>query len=158
VLIIDDSLTIRAMVEELLTTQAHCASIAMAADVPTARRLIEDFRPSVITLDLNMPGVDGFAFLDELRAYPHAPVVVVSSAIKDGSALVQALSERGADACFDKAKIVSEAATFIRTLKRASLNKMKAVRIPGSPKPSAGELQSRGRTHVPDGVSLALAL
>ena len=70
-----------------------------------------------------MPGVDGFAFLDELRSYPHAPVVVVSSATTIGSPAAEEALARGADACFDKSKIVSEAKNFIRVLKKASVKK-----------------------------------
>lgn len=125
VLIIDDSTTIRAMVEELLATQAHCHEIAMAPDVPTARALMRSFRPTVITLDLNMPGIDGITLLDELRGYSHAPVVVVSSATEDGSLAAAHALAHGADACFDKRKIVSHSKLFIRTLKKASVRKLR---------------------------------
>ncbi|RSU56260.1 response regulator [Sphingomonas koreensis] len=127
ILIVDDSATIRAMVEELLANQGNCPEIAMAPDVPEARRLVEVFRPTIITLDLNMPGIDGFAFLDELATYPHAPVVVVSSASTIGSAAAQRALDRGAAACFDKAKILSESKAFIRTLKKASVRKMRTI-------------------------------
>jgi chemotaxis response regulator CheB len=125
VLIIDDSLTIRAMVEELLESQAHCHSIALAPDVMTARGLLESFMPTIITLDLNLPGIDGLSFLDELSTYPHAPVVVVSSATKHGApAELEALAH-GADACFDKSRILSDSRAFIRVLKKASIRKTK---------------------------------
>lgn len=127
VLIIDDSITIRAMVEQLLTTQAIWSEIAMAPDVPAARRLIESFRPTIITLDLNMPGVNGLALLDELKGYPHAPIVVVSSATKDGSAEAREAMDHGADACFDKSRILSDSARFIRVLVKASVAKRRAV-------------------------------
>lgn len=123
VLIIDDSITIRAMVEELLAKQAHCHAVAMASDVVTARARIADFRPTLITLDLNLPGINGLALLEELRGYPHAPIVVVSSATTAGSAAAEQAMALGADACFDKSKIVSEAPRFIRVLKRASIRK-----------------------------------
>lgn len=125
VLIIDDSITIRAMVEELLATRANCLDIAMAADVPTARRLIQSFRPTLITLDLNMPGINGLDLLDELRGDPHAPVVVVSSAVTEGSAAAREALAHGADACFDKSRIVSDSASFIRVLKEASVRKLR---------------------------------
>jgi chemotaxis response regulator CheB len=129
VLIIDDSLTIRAMVEELLAHQANCHSFAVAPDVPTARTLIGSFRPTVITLDLNMPGIDGLAFLDELRDYPHAPVVVVSSATKEGSTAAAEALAHGADACFDKSRIISDSKGFIRLLKRASIRKIRKIGV-----------------------------
>lgn len=128
VLIIDDSFTIRAMVEELLATLAHCHQIAMAPDVPTARTLIKSFHPTIITLDLNMPGVNGLELLNELRDYPHAPVVVVSSASTDGSAATDEAIILGAHACFDKSKIISDSKNFIRTLKKASVAKLRATK------------------------------
>ena len=128
VLIIDDSSTIRAMVEELLATQAHCHEIAMAPDVPTARALMASFRPTIITLDLNMPGINGLELLDELRGYPHAPVVVVSSASTPGSETADEAISHGAHACFDKSKIIVESKRFIRTLKKASVVKLRTTK------------------------------
>lgn len=132
VLIIDDSITIRAMVEQLLVKQELWSEIAVAPDVPTARRLIETFKPTIITLDLNMPGIDGHAMLDELRYYPHAPVVVVSSSTKEGSEEAKKALEAGADACFDKSRILSDSAKFVRLLVKTALAKRRAVeRRPG---------------------------
>ena len=125
VLIIDDSLTIRAMVEELLARHANCTQVAVASDVPTARTLIAEFRPSLITLDLNMPGIDGLTFLDELSAHHHAPVVVVSSATSEDSEASEEAMAHGADACFDKAKIVTDATRFVKLLQRAAANQIK---------------------------------
>lgn len=119
VLIVDDSLTIRAMVEELISRHEGCRVVGMAADVPTARVMLADLVPNVITLDLNMPGIDGFAFLDELRAYPHAPVIVVSSATRKGSAAAEEALARGAHAWFDKSRMIVEADRFVRVLKQA---------------------------------------
>lgn len=132
VLIIDDSITIRAMVEQLLSNQELWSEIAVAPDVPTARRLIETFKPTIITLDLNMPGIDGLAMLDELRFYPHAPVVVVSSSTKEGSDEEKAALKAGADACFDKSRILSDSAKFVRLLVKTTLAKRRTVeRRPG---------------------------
>ena len=132
VLIIDDSITIRAMMEQLLVKQDQWSEIAVASDVPAARRLIETFKPSIITLDLNMPGIDGFELLEELRYYPHAPVVVVSSSTKDGSEEAKKALEAGADACFDKSRILSDSTKFVRLLVKTTLAKRRAVeRKPG---------------------------
>ncbi|CAM3208261.1 response regulator [Sphingomonas antarctica] len=125
-LIIDDSLTIRAMVEQLLATQGHITEIATASDVPAARALMKSFKPTIITLDLNMPGIDGMALLDELRDYPHAPVVVVSSATTEGSDAAREAIEHGADACFDKGRILADSKRFIRVLIKASVSKRRA--------------------------------
>jgi two-component system chemotaxis response regulator CheB len=127
VLIIDDSITIRAMVEQLLSKQGLWSEIAVASDVPAARRLIETFKPTIITLDLNMPGINGLAMLEELRFYPHAPVVVVSSSTKEGSEEEKAALAAGADACFDKSRILSDSAKFVKLLVKTALAERRTV-------------------------------
>ena len=79
VLVIDDSLTVRAIIEQLLESDKDFRVVGSADSVAAAREMIDKFVPSVIILDLAMPGIDGFAFLDELAGHPHAPVLVVSS-------------------------------------------------------------------------------
>ncbi|MFA6117819.1 MAG: response regulator [Sphingomonas sp.] len=120
VLIIDDSLTVRAIIEEMLSADRDWRVVGSASDVDTARALIAELRPSVITLDLAMPGIDGMSFLDELAASPHAPVLVVSSHTRDGSDTAQEAVARGAVACFDKAHLVSHAKDFRRILGKSA--------------------------------------
>ena len=119
VLVIDDSLTIRAMVEEIVQHEPGCRVVGTASDVVTARRMLIDLQPNVITLDLAMPGIDGLSFLDELRSRKHAPIVVVSSSTTDGAAATAEALAHGADACFDKAKVVSDARRFLHVLDEA---------------------------------------
>jgi chemotaxis response regulator CheB len=120
VLIIDDSLTVRAIIEEMLAGDSDLTVVGSASDVDTARRLIDRHRPRVITLDLAMPGIDGLTFLDELAASPHAPVLVVSSQTRRGSDSEHEAIERGAVACFDKAHLLSHAKDFRRLLKKSA--------------------------------------
>lgn len=120
VLIIDDSLTVRAIIEEMLAGDKELQVVGSASDVDTARALIARYKPRVITLDLAMPGMDGMSFLDELAAIPHAPVLVVSSHTKEGSDMAHEAVARGAVACFDKARLVSHAKDFRRVLKKSA--------------------------------------
>src|SRR6201995_5999157 len=85
VLVIDDSLTIRAILESILGRHADIQIIGLASDVEEAKHYLEERQPDVITLDLNLPGIDGMAFLEELAQGPHAPVLVVSSTTQDKS-------------------------------------------------------------------------
>jgi chemotaxis response regulator CheB len=124
VLTIDDSLTIRALIEELVNQDREFESIATAGDVAHGLTLMRNLRPHVITLDLAMPGVGGLSFLDDLRERAHAPIVVVSSATRDGSAASLEALDRGADYCFDKARLISEARAFLRVLKKAGRRKV----------------------------------
>ncbi len=119
ILVIDDSLTVRAIIEELLGTQKDMRVVGSAASVAAARELIGQFVPSIIILDLAMPGVDGFAFLDELAGQPHAPVLVVSSHTVAGSPSEAEAIERGAYACFDKAQLLRQGSRFTKLVRQA---------------------------------------
>jgi chemotaxis response regulator CheB len=119
VLVIDDSVTIRAMVEEIVQHRLGSRVIGVAPDVETARRMLGTLQPNVITLDLAMPGIGGLGFLDEIRDQKHAPIVVVSSSTTPGATATAEALSHGADACFDKAKMISEAPRFLRVLERA---------------------------------------
>ena len=119
VLVIDDSLTVRAIIEQLLEGEKDLRVVGSADSVSVAREMIAKFVPSVITLDLAMPGIDGFAFLDELAGHPHAPVLVVSSHTTGGSETEAEAIKRGAKACFDKAQLVRNGKSFTALLRKA---------------------------------------
>lgn len=119
VLVIDDSLTVRAIIEQLLEGEKDLRVVGSADSVSAAREMINELLPSVITLDLAMPGIDGFAFLDELAGHPHAPVLVVSSHTTGGSETEAEAIKRGARACFDKAQLVRNGKSFTALLRKA---------------------------------------
>jgi len=120
VLVIDDSLTIRGIIESVLEKDGAWELIGPASDIEHARTLIRDRRPDVITLDLAMPGTGGLAFLDELQGSDHPPVVVVSSSTRDDSAESAEAKRKGAFACFDKARLVAEAPKLMRVFHKAA--------------------------------------
>lgn len=107
------------MIGQIVEREAGDRIVGFAPDGETAKRMMEEFRPNVITLDLTMPGTGGLALLDYLRTRPHPPIVVVSSATSQGASATAEALDRGADACFDKACIVSDATRFVRVLKAA---------------------------------------
>jgi chemotaxis response regulator CheB len=123
ILIIDDSLTIRGILEQVLGADPDCRVVGVASDVEGARRLIKAEAPNIITLDLAMPGMDGMSFLDELSQHRHAPVVVISSSTTAGDAVSKEAMARGAAACFDKARVVTEARRLLALLKREAVRK-----------------------------------
>jgi two-component system chemotaxis response regulator CheB len=118
VLVIDDSLTIRAILESILGRHPDIEIVGLAADVEEAKHYLQERQPDVITLDLALPGVDGMAFLAELAGRPHAPVVVVSSSTQDKSEQAIAAVKSGAIACFDKSRLVNDADRFVKVLRR----------------------------------------
>jgi two-component system chemotaxis response regulator CheB len=127
VLVIEDSLTIRAILESLLGHHPDIQIIGLASDVEEAKHYLEERQPDVITLDLNLPGIDGMVFLEELAQGPHAPVLVVSSSTQDKSEKSKATIKAGAFACFDKARLVHDAPRFIKALRRAADERLKAL-------------------------------
>jgi two-component system chemotaxis response regulator CheB len=121
ILIVDDSLTIRGILEHVLGADPDCRVVGVASDVEMARKLIKDEAPNIITLDLAMPGIDGLSFLDELSQHHHAPVVVISSSTTTGDAISKEAMARGAAACFDKARVVSDTRRLLALLKREAV-------------------------------------
>ena len=131
VLIVDDSVTIRAMLEQVISADIGCRVVGVAADAHAALSLMTTSRPDVMTLDLTMPGMGGLQFLRDIHGTRHPPIVVVSSAsTADACETAQAL-EAGAAACFDKARLLSDMPRFMRKLKKAAQAKACDV-LPGS--------------------------
>ncbi|MCA9580525.1 MAG: chemotaxis-specific protein-glutamate methyltransferase CheB [Myxococcales bacterium] len=79
VLIVDDSALGRQLVASMLAESPHIAVVGRASGGEEALKMALTLRPDVITLDLEMPGMDGFAFLRLLFARWSVPVIVVSS-------------------------------------------------------------------------------
>ena len=79
VLIVDDSPSNRRNIAEILEGSDDIEVIGKAADGDEALRLAISLKPDVITLDLEMPKIDGFTFLRILMAKQPTPVVIISS-------------------------------------------------------------------------------
>ncbi len=86
VLVVDDSAVVRQLMTELLSRDPAIEVVGAAADPLLAREQIKRLHPDVLTLDVEMPRMDGLAFLENLMRLRPMPVVMVSS-----------LTERGAD-------------------------------------------------------------
>ncbi|MBY0306290.1 MAG: chemotaxis response regulator protein-glutamate methylesterase [Sphingomonas sp.] len=102
VLIVDDSPTMRALLSELLRREADISVIGTAADAAEARTIMREQSPDVVTLDIEMPGMNGLDFLDKVMRLKPTPVIIVSGLTRDGAdATVRAL-EIGAVDCYAK--------------------------------------------------------
>lgn len=86
VLIVDDSAIVRTMLSNALKGEPDMEVVGLAADPFAARDLILSHRPDIITLDIEMPRMDGLTFLRQLMAQRPLPVVIVSSVTQTGSA------------------------------------------------------------------------
>jgi two-component system chemotaxis response regulator CheB len=86
VVVVDDSALVRSLLAEIINRQSDMQCIGTAADPLVAREMIRNLNPDVITLDVEMPRMDGIDFLSKLMRLRPMPVVMVST-----------LTERGAD-------------------------------------------------------------
>jgi len=96
VLVIDDSALIRGVLTELLSQDADIEVIGAAPDPYIARQKIKDLNPDVLTLDVEMPKMDGLTFLEKLMAGHPMPVVMVSSLTQEGCETTLRALELGA--------------------------------------------------------------
>jgi two-component system chemotaxis response regulator CheB len=93
VLIVDDSAIVRKMLADSLRGERDLEVVGTAADPFIARDLILQHEPDVVTLDIEMPRMDGLTFLKRLMEHHPLPVIIVSSLTKSGSqASIEALS------------------------------------------------------------------
>jgi two-component system chemotaxis response regulator CheB len=93
VLIVDDSAVVRKVFSEELSRERGIEVIGTAPDPYVARDKIVRLKPDVITLDIEMPRMDGLTFLKKLMAYYPMPVIIVSSLTQKGGKLaMEALS------------------------------------------------------------------
>lgn len=115
-LVIDDSATVRAIVEQVVEAEPDSRVVGVAANVEDARSLLHDLKPDLISLDLNMLGIGGLAFLKELSGQRHAPIVVLSSSTTAGFAVREQALSCGAEACFGSNLILAEADRFRKLL------------------------------------------
>jgi two-component system chemotaxis response regulator CheB len=96
VLIVDDSALIRSVMKEIINSQLDMEVVGAAPDPLVARDLIKQTNPDVLTLDVEMPKMDGLDFLEKLMRLRPMPVVMVSSLTERGSDITMRALELGA--------------------------------------------------------------
>ena len=102
VLVVDDSATMRALIRRVLEREADITVVGDASNAQDARSAVKALNPDVITLDIEMPEMNGLDFLDRLMRLRPTPVVMVSSLTSRGAeATIRAL-EMGAIDCVAK--------------------------------------------------------
>src|SRR5574343_1410985 len=96
VLIVDDSALMRSLLTEMVSLAPDLEVVGAAPDAPTAREMIKVLNPDVVTLDVQMPKMDGIEFLERLMRLRPTPVVMVSSFTEAGSETTLKALELGA--------------------------------------------------------------
>lgn len=96
VLVIDDSALVRKLLTEIINTRPDMEVIGAALDPIVAREMIRTLNPDVLTLDVEMPKMDGLEFLEKLMRLRPMPVVMVSTLTERGSETTFRALELGA--------------------------------------------------------------
>ncbi|HLE00245.1 MAG TPA: chemotaxis-specific protein-glutamate methyltransferase CheB [Bdellovibrionota bacterium] len=92
VLVVDDSKTMRTLLSGILKQDPLLEVVATASDVKEAEAMISRFDPDVMTLDVQLPGMDGVAFLENLLPRRPLPVVMITSLnIRESGLVIRAL-------------------------------------------------------------------
>ena len=140
VVVIDDSALIRKLLSEIINSQPDMQAIGAAPDPLVAREMIRSLNPDVLTLDVEMPKMDGLDFLERLMRLRPMPVVMVSSLTERGSDATLRALELGAIDYVSKPKIdivhgiqgyADEIAEKIRT---AAAARLRPRPLPGVPR------------------------
>lgn len=96
VLVVDDSAIVRKIFTDMISRQPDMEVVGVAPDPYIARDKIVQSRPDVVTLDIEMPRMDGLTFLKKLMHYFPLPVIIVSSLTPKGSQMALEAMEYGA--------------------------------------------------------------
>ena len=98
VLVVDDSAVVRKLLSDALRAEPEFEVVGGAGDPFVARDMILRLEPDVLTLDIEMPRMDGLSFLKRLMAHRPMPVIIISSVTQAGSsAAVEALRSGAVD-------------------------------------------------------------
>jgi two-component system, chemotaxis family, protein-glutamate methylesterase/glutaminase len=105
VIVIDDSALVRKLLSEILNSDPELEVVATAGDPYQAREKIKQFNPDVLTLDVEMPKMDGVTFLRNLMRLRPMPVVMVSTLTEKGAQITLEAMALGAFDFVEKPKL-----------------------------------------------------
>jgi len=135
VLVVDDSITMRALFSNALERAEDLVVVGAAANADEAREMIADLKPDVLTLDIEMPGMNGIDFLQEIMTTKPMPVVMLSTLTQKGAEVTLKALELGAVDCFPKptkatpdefAKISGKLCKLVATAAKSRVKKFDA--------------------------------
>lgn len=148
VVVVDDSALVRSILAEIINRQSDMECIGAASDPLVAREMIRNLNPDVITLDVEMPRMDGIDFLAKLMRLRPMPVVMVSTLTERGADVTLRALELGAVDFVAKPKIgvadgmrrlADDITDKIRTARRASIKRAASLAPPAPGEPAAAK-------------------
>jgi two-component system, chemotaxis family, protein-glutamate methylesterase/glutaminase len=157
VLVVDDSALMRKLIPQILRTDTSIEVVGTAMDGRFGLKKIEELRPQVVTLDLEMPGMGGIDTLKEIMRRHRLPVVVVSSHSTEGASVTLKALSLGAFDFVAKPQDVSArmpeiARELIAKIKAAAQSRAGRLGLIPEPAPTAPEKRIGGPASFPTRV------
>ncbi len=156
VLVVDDSATVRRVLTDGLNRTADIRVVGSAPDPYVARERIVELKPDVITLDVEMPRMDGISFLAKLMQHHPLPVVVISSLTPAGSQEAMRAFELGAVEVLCKPGSAYDVGDAIprlaRAIRAAALSRCRGPRTAPLPAVSKAALPASSLARTSDKV------
>jgi two-component system chemotaxis response regulator CheB len=141
VLIVDDSAVVRQLLTRELAKDPQIQVVGAAPDPYVARDKIVELRPDVLTLDVEMPRMDGISFLKKLMQFFPIPVIVVSSLTQTGTqTAIDAMAAGAVDVVAKPGSAYSVEALsplLVQKIKHASRARVQIRKAPSGPQPGA---------------------
>lgn len=130
VLVVDDSPSMQMALARILSADPEIEVVGIAPEPHTARALIKELNPDVITLDVEMPGMDGLSFLEKIMRLRPMPVVMCSTLTGRGAEVTIEALRLGAVDCIAKPSgnpldIARDAALLCKTVKVAARSRVR---------------------------------
>lgn len=147
VLVVDDSALVRKLLTEIIQSDPAFEVVGTAPNPIVARQLIKDLNPDVLTLDVEMPQMDGIDFLERLMRLRPMPVVMISSLTEKGNEITLRALELGAIDFITKPKVgisegLHEYSIDIHNKLRAAASARVARRTPAVAKVASGPIKT----------------
>jgi len=158
VLVVDDSITMRALFSNALERSSDLIVIGAAANANEARDMIAELKPDVVTLDIEMPGMNGIDFLEEIMTTKPMPVVMLSTLTQKGAEVTLRALEIGAVDCFPKptratqdefASISGKLCKLVATAAKSKVRKYDPSAVPAAAKANEAGAAEADATAAP---------
>jgi two-component system chemotaxis response regulator CheB len=154
VLVVDDSAYVRKVVSQMLERSPFIKVVGTARDGGEALELVETLRPDVVTCDLNMPVMDGVAFVRAQMARRPVAIVIISIAAEAGEQVLAALDAGAIDfvqkpTALATEKLMDIADELVEKVKSAALAPLRALAaVPAAVSPPVARRESRGPVDI----------
>jgi two-component system chemotaxis response regulator CheB len=144
VLVVDDSPSMRVALQRILSADPDIQVVGCAPEPHAARAMIKELNPDVVTLDVEMPGMDGISFLEKIMRLRPMPVVMCSTLTARGAEVSIEALRLGAVDCIAKPsgnalELAREGEKLRATVKSAARSRVRAGAITPGPTPRTGQ-------------------